>query len=153
MTKKVYVHITTPIMRAINNTHLHPSNQKPDVSPFKSVPENLSTCSNSPSCLVDSTRIVYESAGSPLTCRVRCVIKRPSIVHCGPKPPEMMANRFQIVHSIAFEVFEGRKRQLEGEQHFLNFLNLRDFRTATNAWDKNFRNDCILIMNRRKQWA
>jgi hypothetical protein len=25
---------------------------------------------------------------------------------------------------------------------FLNFLNLRDFRTATNAWDKNFRNDC-----------
>jgi len=103
-------YIMTPIMRAINDTectHLHPSNRKPNVSPLKLVPENLSTCSNSPSCLVDSTGIVYESAGSPPTCRVHCVIKRPSIVHCGPKPPKMMANRPAPISDSSFNSIWG----------------------------------------------
>ena len=57
----------------ILNVHTCTSNRKPaPISPLKSVPEILSTCPNSPSCLFDSTRIVYESVGSPpTTCRVR----------------------------------------------------------------------------------
>jgi len=81
-------------MRAINDTectHLHLQPETRCLA-LKSTPANLSTCPNSPSCLVDSTRTVYESAESPSICRVRCAIKWPSIMHCGPEPPEMMAN-------------------------------------------------------------
>jgi len=104
MTTKVYMHIMTLIMKQsmILNIHTCTSNQKPDVLPLKSAPANLSTCPNSPSCLVDSTRIVYESAGSPPTCRVRCAIKRSSIMHCGPKPLEMMANHPAQVSDSSF---------------------------------------------------
>ena len=136
--KYVCTYVTTPIMRAINDTECTcaPPTRNP-----------MSCPSNWPQQIWQHAPTVPTSWLTPLEPYTRALgplqqvtVKRPSIVHCGPKPPEMMANHPAPISDSSFDSIWSLL-QLKGEQHFLNFLNLRNFLTTTNVWDMNFQND------------
>jgi len=79
---KVYMHITTPTMRAIDDTECThaPPTRNPIFSPLKSALANLSTCPNSPSCLVDPLEQYTRALGH--LRRVECVVRSSGLRSC-----------------------------------------------------------------------
>ena len=99
--KYVCTYVTTPIMRTINDTECTcaPPTRNPMSHPSNWPQQIWQHAPTVPAAWLTPLE-PYTRALGPLR---RVTVKRPSIVHCGPKPPEMMANHPAPISDSSFD--------------------------------------------------